>query len=247
MSFALRIVSNEVPAGARKESYQHDFKFDHVFDPNTSQEEIFEMVSPLIRSALDGDNVCIFAYGKHYNFFSLQLFNFNYLSGQTGSGKTFTIEGDESHLGIVPRTANLLFDCVKKASIRGRSYTITASSLEIYNEVLNDLLSNARVIAKSNDIYISNSNITQRKVTSADMLLEQMRVAKGNRATASTAGNQRSSRSHAVTRLEIVGTHATRPKSLVGSITLVDLAGSESPCKPKHGRDQEHQPIVVGA
>lgn len=62
---SLEIVSNETAAGNRK-PMKHDFAFDHVFDPNTAQEEIFEMVSPLIQSALDGYNVCIFAYGKHH-------------------------------------------------------------------------------------------------------------------------------------------------------------------------------------
>lgn len=61
---SLEIHSNElVAAGGRKQT-KHDFAFDHVFDPNTSQDEIFETVSPLIQSALDGYNVCIFAYGK---------------------------------------------------------------------------------------------------------------------------------------------------------------------------------------
>lgn len=60
---SLEIVSNELSAGGRKQ-LRHDFNFDHVFDPNTTQEEIFEIVSPLIQSALDGYNVCIFAYGR---------------------------------------------------------------------------------------------------------------------------------------------------------------------------------------
>lgn len=61
------------------------------------------------------------------------------------------------------------------------------------------------------------------------MLSELMATARSNRATASTIGNERSSRSHAVTRLEIVGTHPSRREKLVGFINLVDLAGSESP------------------
>lgn len=61
---SLEIVSNElVPSGGRKQT-RHEFSFDQVFNPNSLQSEIFEMVSPLVQSALDGYNVCIFAYGQ---------------------------------------------------------------------------------------------------------------------------------------------------------------------------------------
>ncbi|CRK93080.1 CLUMA_CG006558, isoform A [Clunio marinus] len=212
----LEIVSNEPVAGGRKQ-LRYDFSFDHVFNPNTTQDEIFEIVSPLIQSALDGYNICIFAYG------------------QTGSGKTFTMDGVEGKLGIIPRTVKLLFDSINSSKILGWNYSITASFLEIYNEVLYDLLSNEdkdieirMANAKSKtEIYVS--NITQTEVNTAAMLYELMAIARSNRATASTIGNERSSRSHAVTRLEIVGTHPSRPERLVGFINLVDLAGSESP------------------
>ncbi|KAL5565949.1 hypothetical protein UlMin_029113, partial [Ulmus minor] len=49
------------------------FTFNKVFGASVSQEEVFSDTRPLIRSVLDGYNVCIFAYG------------------QTGSGKTFTM------------------------------------------------------------------------------------------------------------------------------------------------------------
>lgn len=178
---SLEIISNEIiqSTGGRKQT-KHDFAFDQVFDPNTSQEEIFEMVSPLIQSALDGYNICIFAYG------------------QTGSGKTFTMDGHDSKLGIIPRTVKLLFDSTKNAEILGWKYTIKASFLEIYNEVLYDLLSNdskdieIRMANAKNKTEIYVSNLTEIDVTSCARLHELMAIARSNRATAATAGNERS-------------------------------------------------------
>jgi len=196
---------------------QQIFTFDQVFHPNSTQRDIFEMVAPLIQSALDGYNICIFAYG------------------QTGSGKTYTMDGVSDNVGVIPRTVDLLFDSIKNYRHLGWEYEIRATFLEIYNEVLYDLLSNEQKdmeirMAKNsikNDIYVS--NITEETVRDPNHLRELMQTAKMNRATASTAGNERSSRSHAVTKLELIGHHAEKQETSVGSINLVDLAGSESP------------------
>lgn len=40
-----------------------DYQFDAVFGLNSTQEEVFEDTKRLIQSAIDGFNVCIFAYG----------------------------------------------------------------------------------------------------------------------------------------------------------------------------------------
>lgn len=44
-------------------SEKFSFEFDHVFTDTSSQESVFEEVSQLVQSSIDGYNVCIFAYG----------------------------------------------------------------------------------------------------------------------------------------------------------------------------------------
>lgn len=141
----------------------------------------------------------------------------------------------EHQAGIIPRTIDLLFDCFLRSKDYGWEYSIKASFLEIYNEVLFDLLSNEQ---KDLDIKMANprdlteiyvSNLTEVDIRNADELHELMHMAKQNRATASTVGNERSSRSHAVTRIQLTGVHAQKNEINIGTINLIDLAGSESP------------------
>jgi hypothetical protein len=41
----------------------HKFKFDSVFNYKSTQVEVFDEVKEIVKSALDGFKVCIFAYG----------------------------------------------------------------------------------------------------------------------------------------------------------------------------------------
>ncbi|KAG8093146.1 hypothetical protein GUJ93_ZPchr0012g20502 [Zizania palustris] len=101
------------------------FSFNKVFGPASTQEEVFSDMQPLIRSVLDGFNVCIFAYG------------------QTGSGKTYTMSGPkvltEESLGVNYRALNDLFNIQtqRKGTI---NYEISVQMIEIYNEQVRDLL-----------------------------------------------------------------------------------------------------------
>lgn len=180
---------------------KHDFSFDQVFHPQSSQRDVFDLVSPLIQSAFDGYNVCIFAYG------------------QTGSGKTFTMEGTSSKMGIIPNTVDLLFASVENYKLLGWTYNITVTFLEIYNEVLYDLLSNdtkeldIRMVNPKTPHEIFVSNLTEYTVESAHDLRELLEVANSHRATAATVGNERSSRSHAVAQIKLTGVHHGRGRT----------------------------------
>ena len=84
------------------------FEFDRVFPPAASQAQVFEDTKRLVQSAVDGFNVCIFAYG------------------QTCSGKTFTMMGEGGEggrlLGVGPRAINELFHIVHKVSRCGTGF-----------------------------------------------------------------------------------------------------------------------------
>jgi len=97
-----------------------EFSVDRVFDQESTQEDVFQEVKPILRSALDGHNVCILAYG------------------QTGTGKTYTMEGTDGKLGIVPRAIQELFSLASEDS--SSPYSFSISMLEVYLGSLRDLL-----------------------------------------------------------------------------------------------------------
>lgn len=96
------------------------FEFDKVFHQAVNQEDVFVEVEPIIRSALDGHNACILAYG------------------QTGTGKTFTMDGTNEQPGIVPRVLEELFR--QQSLDKSCSLTFSMSILEVYKGNLKDLL-----------------------------------------------------------------------------------------------------------
>ena len=63
--------------------------------------------------------------------------------GQTGTGKTHTMEGsldDDENRGIIPRSAQAIFERLKDVKNHFTESSVTAQYLEIYNEELADLL-----------------------------------------------------------------------------------------------------------
>ncbi|KVI12525.1 Calponin homology domain-containing protein [Cynara cardunculus var. scolymus] len=101
------------------------FNFNKVFGPSATQAEVFADTRPLVRSVLDGYNVCIFAYG------------------QTGSGKTHTMTGPkdltENSQGVNYRALSDLFFLAEQRKDT-LQYDVSVQMIEIYNEQVRDLL-----------------------------------------------------------------------------------------------------------
>ncbi|CAH8357907.1 unnamed protein product [Eruca vesicaria subsp. sativa] len=209
-------ISIATPSKYGKEGHK-SFTFNKVFGPSASQEAVFADTQPLIRSVLDGYNVCIFAYG------------------QTGSGKTFTMMGPneltEESLGVNYRALSDLFhlSSVRKETF---SYKISVQMLEIYNEQVRDLLATngqtSRLeIRNSSADGINVPDATLVPVSTTSDVIHLMNLGQKNRAVSSTAMNDRSSRSHSCLTVHVQGRDLTSGATLRGSMHLVDLAGSE--------------------
>ncbi|KAJ7561853.1 hypothetical protein O6H91_03G044200 [Diphasiastrum complanatum] len=194
------------------------FKFNKVYGASSSQEEVFHDTRPLIRSVLDGFNVCIFAYG------------------QTGSGKTYTMSGpctlSEETWGVNYRALNDLFQ-ISQSRRDVIRYEVGVQMIEIYNEQVRDLLSldgaqkrlEIRNNSQQNGLNVPDACMLP--VKSTDDVVELMNIGQRNRAIGATALNERSSRSHSVLTVHVQGTDLATGSILRGCLHLVDLAGSE--------------------
>uniref|UniRef100_M4AI28 Si:ch211-257p13.3 n=1 Tax=Xiphophorus maculatus TaxID=8083 RepID=M4AI28_XIPMA len=204
------------------------FELDKVFQPRATQEEIFQEIEPLVTSCIDGYHVCIFAYG------------------QTGSGKTYTMEqGSVENPGINQRALKHLFSEIEERKDMW-SYTVTVSSVEIYNEVL-DLLSKD---GEKLDIKINPDGTGQLhvpglrviEVRNFQHIKKILAMARRNRITFGTQMNQHSSRSHALLCITVQGTDlASGSKTTVSALesnvgeTLCSLKFAQRVCKVELG------------
>lgn len=190
------------------------FAFDRVFGPGSQNEDVFGEISQLVQSALDGYNVCIFCYG------------------QTGSGKTFTMSSND---GMIPRAVHQIYDTAKSLEEKGWSYKMEGSFIEVYNENLNDLLGKAEEFDKKkheirHDTQKSKTTITGIATVELDSpgkVESILTRATSNRSVAATQANERSSRSHSVFILKLIGENSITGERSEGTLNLVDLAGSE--------------------
>jgi len=198
---------------------KHNFTFDRVFSPEAPQEEVFEELSHLVQSALDGYKVCCFAYG------------------QTGSGKTHTMLGSQDNPGLIPRAMHQVFETAQHMAANqlggGWKWDMKAAMLEVYNEDIHDLLGPGPPAGKKHTIShddkgnTSVSHLHWVDVADADKVSFLLNRAMERRAVGATAMNDRSSRSHFVFTLAIEGTNTSAGQKVKGLLHMIDLAGSE--------------------
>lgn len=215
------------------DSDEKTFTFDHTYSSSASQAQIFEdLAEPIVDKALEGFNGTIFAYG------------------QTGSGKTYTMMGEQQSnvRGLIPLTVTDLFNKINAAPAGGKTskkkFLVAVSYLEIYNEVVKDLLnpsSKHLKIREHPDIGIYVEGLAELVVKNEDEVSRILEQGNRVRRVAETSMNTRSSRSHScfTLRIEQKTENTTDGSSSVlrAKLNLVDLAGSERP--DKTGNDDQ--------
>ncbi|XP_057456471.1 kinesin-like protein KIN-7D, mitochondrial [Lotus japonicus] len=189
------------------------YGFDRVFGPHTITDEVYEVAAkPVVKAAMEGVNGTVFAYGV------------------TSSGKTHTMHGDQDSPGIIPLAIKDVFSIIQDTP--GREFLLRVSYLEIYNEVINDLLDptgqNLRVREDAQGTYVE--GIKEEVVLSPGHALSFIAAGEEHRHVGSNNFNLFSSRSHTIFTLMIESSaHGEDYDGVIFSqLNLIDLAGSES-------------------
>ena len=201
------------------------FQFNRIFKQEDTQEEVFEEVSPLIQSSLDGFNINIFAYG------------------QTGSGKTFTMEGDLSSpekYGIVPRAVDRIFKVfVEELNGIGWDMKFFLSVCEIYNKKTRDLLAEKNVE--------KTEELKEMEIKSLKEWNDNFGQIGQRRKVAETKMNMESSRSHLIFKIKIHLHNTKSQEDRFGSLNLIDLAGSERVDKSTVSEERFKESIEINS
>ncbi|XP_010472123.1 PREDICTED: kinesin-like protein KIN-7M, chloroplastic isoform X2 [Camelina sativa] len=189
------------------------YAFDKVFGPQATTPEVYDVAAkPVVKAAMEGVNGTVFAYGV------------------TSSGKTHTMHGDQEYPGIIPLAIKDVFSIIQETT--GREFLLRVSYLEIYNEVINDLLDptgqNLRVREDSQGTYVE--GIKEEVVLSPGHALSFIAAGEEHRHVGSNNFNLMSSRSHTIFTLMIESSaHGDQYDGVIFSqLNLIDLAGSES-------------------
>eukprot|EP01137_Pigoraptor_chileana_P002394 Opistho-2@2295 len=158
------------------------FRYDGVFGEASSDREVYDVVGrPIVKEILRGFNGTVMA------------------CGQTGAGKTHTISGPK---GIIPRVIRQIFGRVSRD--HSSEYRVTLSFLQIYQERIQDLLSDASgplEIREHPQTGVFVDNLSEFVVRSPKEVKALLKAGRARLVFAETKMNVASSRSHAVFQL----------------------------------------------
>jgi kinesin family protein 1 len=212
---------------------EKEFKFDYSFNshadnpqvgPYATQDTVFDDLGrPVMMSALEGRNVCLFAYG------------------QTGAGKSFSMLGKSEPAtmqGIIPRTCREIFKVIDKDK---KNPLVTSEVgiqvVEIYCEQINDLLADRKTWPPAGfkpkmtkDGFACDT--IMKPCMNYDDIEQAFSFADKNRSVGSHALNPESSRAHTIYQITYmkrtkVSEDAKQCETITTKLNLVDLAGSE--------------------
>mmetsp|Transcript_8232 Transcript_8232/g.20399 ORF Transcript_8232/g.20399 Transcript_8232/m.20399 type:complete len:1198 (+) Transcript_8232:124-3717(+) len=237
---------NNIGCYGKDGSFVPKHRYDTVFGKQATNLDVHAVVArPLVAPSLQGISGTVFAYGV------------------TSSGKTHTMMGgySEEHgaePGIVPNVVRELFAEIERVQAQQqqangspyyKQFSVRLSMMEIYNEVINDLLQPGQVNLKLLEVGgrgLVVDGLSEEPVGSAEDALELIAQGDAYRKVSSTAYNEDSSRSHTICRLhvdsmEVPAAGASPPQALLprlpqqgggrrtaAVLSLIDLAGSES-------------------
>ena len=220
------------------------FEFDFVFNEQSTQEDVYEEVTLLIQSMVQGNNICIMSYG------------------QTCTGKTYTIQGEENNKGIASRAAEELFDIFDNLLKRNNNLNkkniknitnldflnnpyfvkarLTMTIIEIYNEQIFNLLEestpNLSIYEDSNGNLII-PDLSPVNINNFEEANKLFKLAEKFRHIAATEFNERSSRSHCIFSFHVKLTD-NENKITRSTLHVIDLAGSERISKGQNNNER---------
>ena len=219
------LINNDSISIIQENKPEKSFEYDYIFDPKSSQNDVYEEVTLLIQSMVQGNNICIIAYG------------------QTCTGKTYTIQGpDSKNPGIAPRAAKELFLILNNFNKSNffENIRLSLTIIEIYNEQIYNLLEES---TPSLNMYEDASgnliipDLNPISVNNFDETNKLFKLAAKFRHTSNTEFNDRSSRSHCIFsfQLKLTGKDGRIIRS---TLHIIDLAGSERISK-SHNKDEK--------
>ena len=215
----ITIPRNENKGIINNQKENWSFQFDKILH-NVAQEEVFEYVKTVISNATLGFNGTVFAYGP------------------TGSGKTFTMSGSSTNFnyrGIIPRAITRLFqELGGKVDYESK---VSISYLEIYNEIIFDLLSPIPANEQKGEINFQEDSkgnvvvkgLTKHSVANEEEAFNLLFEGESNRTVSEHQLNKGSTRSHCIFTIsvEMKSKVESSEKVLTSKLNFVDLAGSE--------------------